>query len=151
MPSIRSILNVLQRDHPHLTFQASETFYWSPSEHTIYYAENSNDVAALLHETAHALLNHQSYERDVQLLGLESEAWEYARVTLAPKYNITLDNDTVEDDLDSYREWMHRRSTCPHCGALGAQTGEHEYLCPTCQHTWRVNEARLCALRRYSS
>lgn len=148
MPSIRSILSKLQNDYPQLLFRASDTFYWSPSKHVIYYAEDSNDAVTLLHETAHALLGHNNYERDIQLLGLESEAWEYARTTLAPTYNVALDSNAIEDDLDSYREWMHQRSACPNCSAIGAQTSERDYLCLACQNSWRVNEARTCALRR---
>jgi len=150
MPSIHSILKQLQRDYPHLTFRTGNDFYWSPHEQTIYYLDESSDIAALLHETAHALLGHQAYERDIQLLTLESDAWEFARTSLAPKYGLTLDGDTIENDLDSYREWMHKRSTCPNCGALGAQTAARKYLCPACQSVWRVNDARVCELRRYS-
>jgi DnaJ-class molecular chaperone len=51
--------------------------------------------------------------------------------------------------MNSYRDWLHARSTCPVCQATGMETKKSIYTCPACRHQWRVNEARICSLRRY--
>ena len=61
-----------------------------------------------------------------------------------------LNEEVIQEHLDTYRDWLHARSICPSCTANGYQISSHTYECPACLHTWRVNEARICALRRYS-
>lgn len=148
MPSTFSLLALLKQDNPTLVFKKGEQFQWSPDERTIYYA-NTTDHASLLHEVAHAALGHTRYRRDIELLKIERSAWDYVTATLVKKYNLVIDDKHIEDALDTYRNWLHDRSLCPNCGATGAQTAPRLYICPACTSEWRVNEARLCALRRY--
>ena len=105
----------------------------------------------LLHEIAHAKLGHKNYQYDVQLIEMERSAWEYAVDTLAPKYGLALsmDDDNVQDSLDSYRDWLHKRSLCPQCGAVGLQGTSSSYKCINCHSEWRVNQAKSCQLKRY--
>jgi hypothetical protein len=151
MPSTNSIINTLQTDFPQFHFKTASEFWWSAATKTIYIDQDAehNQVFAL-HELSHALLGHYGYKRDIELLKLERDAWDYAITTLAPRYGVTINEDTVQDNLDTYRHWLHARSTCPECEAIGLQTKEQSYSCIGCGHKWRVNEARLCALRRYS-
>lgn len=150
MPSNISLVETLRQDFPELTFHAGHAFEWDSSRRTIRYDSDDNDYEAhLLHELSHAVLNHNKYDKDIDLIGLERDAWQYARLTLAPLYHVTVDADTIQDDMDTYREWLHARSTCPNCEASGIQIKKHTYKCVACQATWRVNEARVCALRRY--
>jgi tRNA(Ile2) C34 agmatinyltransferase TiaS len=124
---------------------------WSPATNTITYNPDEEQAAALLlHEVGHALLQHNDYKRDVALVAMETDAWEEAR-KLAKTFAVSLDDEHVESHLDTYREWLHKRSTCPHCEATGLQVGAKLYRCLACTHEWRVNEARICALRRYST
>lgn len=152
MAKISSLVAKLRTDFPQITFAYADDFYWSPSDSTVYIPENStdNDQATLLHETAHALLDHRHFHRDIDLLKIEREAWEYVRTTLAPRYEIPLDEEVVEDMIDTYREWLHARSTCPVCSMTGVQTADATYHCVGCDHNWKVNEARRCGLKRYS-
>ncbi len=150
MPSIASLLSKLQADYPSLQFAASHEFRWSPDELTVFYDKDSDDVASLLHELAHALLQHQAYTRDIELIELEQSAWHYAVTTLASGYEVAIDEDIVQSSLDTYRDWLHARSTCPGCGATGVQTRKSTYACLACPTNWRVNDARICALRRYT-
>lgn len=115
----------------------------------IYYDEQSDDSATLLHELSHAVLNHTKYLKDIGLLELERDAWECARNTLAPKYDLIIPEDTIQDSLDTYRDWLHARSICPQCHATGLQIKQREYRCISCATVWQVNDARFCALRRY--
>lgn len=150
MRSMSSLIHKLKTAFPEIAFVEAEQFSWSPSNRTIFYApEQPHAPMQLLHELAHALLDHRGYTRDIELIAMETAAWEKAR-EYAQTYNVRLLEDAIQDHLDTYREWLHNRSTCPHCSANGYQTAERSYECPACTHTWRVNEARLCALRRYS-
>lgn len=151
MPSITSLLNQFNSDFPQFKFQPSSQARWQPEEMTIRYehANTANATATLLHELAHALLHHQTYDRDIELISMERDAWDYALGILAPRYEINIDEEHIESSLDSYREWLHNRSLCPECSASGVQSAQYMYKCLACQTTWRVNEAKLCALRRY--
>jgi hypothetical protein len=150
MPSITSLANSLQQKYPDFVFQADSEFRWSPQEKTIYYDQHSNDLAALLHELAHASLDHQEYTRDITLIEIERDAWQYATTNLGPTHGIIIEYDTVQESLDTYRDWLHARSTCPSCKATGVQTKKSQYKCILCSSQWRVNDARICALRRYT-
>lgn len=151
MPSMPSLIDTLRRDYPAIQFEEATEFAWSPSTATISYTSTlPHAPALLLHELAHAMLEHHAYRRDVELLTMEAAAWEHAK-TQAPSYKVTVSEDIIQDHLDTYREWLHARSRCPQCDANGYQTAPQQYQCPACTHRWKVNEARLCALRRYST
>lgn len=144
------LVDKLQQDFPQLSFSKGEAFSWSPDKQTVFYADQE-DNPQLLHELAHAILNHKSYSRDIELIEMERQAWELAVNELAPRYDIPLSmNDSiVQDSLDTYREWLHQRSVCVNCQAVGLEVKKHHYRCLICNTRWTVNEARRCALRRY--
>ena len=147
MQSMLSLVSNLQNTFRQFDFRVGDTFYWSPTEKTIFYTPKG-DPALLLHELGHALLGHQKYSRDIQLIELEREAWEYTRNHLSECFDITLNDSVIEDALDTYREWLHLRSTCPTCASTGLQIKEKTYSCPACFASWSVNEARICGLKR---
>jgi hypothetical protein len=136
-------LSRLSKKYPLIRFVKSDDFRWSPEKTTIYYADETSPL--LLHELGHALLNHQEYRRDIELLAMERDAWDTAR-TLD-----TISEEIIQNHLDTYREWLHARSTCPTCGANGHQVKKLTYHCIACETDWRVNEARLCGLKRYKT
>lgn len=148
MPSTKSILKKLTVDFPQFRFAKGDDFHWSPSDNTIFYADSPTGYSFLFHELSHALLGHSNYDKDIELITIERQAWDLA-VSIAKQYNLEIDQETVESNLDSYRDWMHTRSICPDCSTIGVETSKNIYLCPACNNQWRVNEARLCALRRY--
>lgn len=152
MAKISSLAAKLRKDFPDVSFEKSDDFYWSPSSKTVHIGSESGPDApvVLLHEVAHALLDHRHFNRDIDLLRIEREAWEYVRTTLAPRYDMAVRDELVEDMIDTYREWLHARSTCPHCAMTGVQTKDATYHCVGCDHDWKVNDARRCGLRRYS-
>jgi len=102
----------------------------------------------LLHELAHALLNHHNYKMDIELVSMERQAWDLA-IELSKKYKIIIPDDLMQDHLDTYRDWMHLRSKCINCQATGVQKSNKTYQCPVCSSLWQANEARFCSLRRY--
>lgn len=149
MRSISSLLHKLKTDYPDIHFMTGDTFSWLPETKTVFYVnEGPQTKALLLHEVSHGLLDHREYKRDVELLAMEAAAWEKAK-ELAKLYHFPVNENVAEDHLDTYRDWLHARSTCPNCTATGYQTGRDTYSCPACNADWRVNEARVCELRRY--
>lgn len=132
---------------PNATFKSGSNFQWSPQDQTIIYKADSLDTDAgewsLLHETAHALLGHTAYKTDFELLLLEADAWKKAK-EIAHDLNTSIDEDHIQDCLDTYRDWLHRRSTCPTCGTTGLQHTPSEYRCHNCRSSWEVTAARFC-------
>lgn len=86
----------------------------------------------LIHEVGHALCGHRSFRTDVERLKIEVQAWEKAR-ELAQKYDIEYDEDLVQGELDTYRDWLHQKSRCPKCGLTRFQTPDSQYHCPLCE------------------
>lgn len=152
MAKTSSLKNKLVADFPTVHFVESDDFYWSPSTKTVHYGTISSvqDELTLLHEAAHAVLDHRQFNRDIELLKIEREAWDYVSEVLAPQYGLTVDTAAIEDMIDTYREWLHARSQCPRCSLTGIQTDTSLYHCLGCAQDWRVNEARRCGLKRYS-
>ncbi len=150
MPSIASLVHKLARDYPEYTFSPGDHFRWASGSLEITYdPSNKHANEHTLHELAHALLKHTDYSRDIQLITIERDAWQCARDELGPQYEVAITDTVIQDSLDTYRDWLHARSTCPNCQATGMQYKKHHYHCVACQHTWRVNDARVCGLRRY--
>lgn len=151
---MHNLLATLQNDFPKLHFVPSKRFYWSPKQNTIHYVEKKNDIAAqwsLLHELSHAHLGHQLFKSDFELLLMEVEAWEKAR-SLGKKYGIAIDSGHIQDCLDTYRDWLYQRSTCPVCASCSLQTDHRTYRCHNCNTVWHVSSSRLCRpYRRLSS
>ena len=137
MLSSSQLAKQLAADYPQLHFAPGEQDWWDSHSQTVFY---HTTPAALLHELGHALLGHTSYRRDVELLAMEQAAWHKAR-QLAPHYHVTITTDTVEDHLDTYRDWLHAKSTCPRCHVNGAEVAPHTYLCLACGQRWRTNSA----------
>jgi hypothetical protein len=139
----------LKSSFPNISFQIAKDFFWSPSEKTVYYDEKSDEIELLFHETGHALLGHSNFDSDIKLISMERDAWEKAQ-SIARDFNIEISDELVQENLDSYRDWLHKRSTCPDCSAVGMQTDKALFHCPACNNSWKVNPAINCALRRYN-
>jgi hypothetical protein len=143
--SFNNLLAHLEQERPDITFKPGRSFSWSPKSMTITYRNDSSEASlwSLIHEFAHAELDHRTYATDFELLTLEVAAWEACKHR-AEKLGITIDSDHVEDCLDTYRDWLHRRSTCPTCGNTGLQKTDIEYHCHNCYTFWQVSAARFC-------
>ena len=70
---------------------------------------------------------------DVERLKMESEAWEKAR-ELASRYGVEVNEDLIQDELDTYRDWLHNKSKCRACGLTRYQTPDGVYHCPRCEN-----------------
>lgn len=134
----------IKRDHPGLLFRPGRSHCWSPKHGQISYAseEDIHSIEGLLHELGHARLAHEGYASDLELLQKEVEAWEEA-LCLAELYAVTIDEDHIQDCLDTYRDWVHKRSMCPRCRSTGLQEAERRYACINCSHSWQVSSSRF--------
>lgn len=145
------LVNTLQERFPDLKFSPGRQFCWSPETAEIIYkpaAKGQKAIWSLLHETGHALLRHQGYKGDFELLSLEINAWQRARV-LAADLGLTINEDHIEDCLDTYRDWLYKRSICPTCSTKSLQQGDFvHYRCFNCHTTWRVTASRFCRAYR---
>lgn len=146
----RSLLKQIIHDFPDYTLTQGDGFVWHSATRTIEYAPITclEDLWSLLHELAHAQLNHTNYSRDIGLIRCEAQAWQHAQDILAPRYSLIIDHDFVQDSLDTYRIWLDSRSRCPNCNQNGVQTTTNTYSCINCRCLWRVNDARGCRLQR---
>lgn len=140
------VLANLKTTYPHLSFVEGEQFSWSPKTRTVTYRLKRQKYPAewsLLHEVAHGLLEHHSYQTDFELLLLEVAAWEKAK-DLAREYDLVIDDDHVQDCIDTYRDWLYQRSACPDCGGTSLQYNAVTYKCFACETAWTVTASRFC-------
>jgi hypothetical protein len=147
MPELESLLERISTDYPDLSFIESAHFGWHAGRQHVSYQKAGKSTAhgmwALLHELGHALLKHTDYKHDIELVQLEVAAWERAR-KLAEFYGIKIKEDYIQDCLDTYRDWLHLRSTCPSCFGRSLQATQSHYRCFNCQTEWHVSRSRLC-------
>ncbi|HSX06007.1 MAG TPA: hypothetical protein VLF69_06075 [Candidatus Saccharimonadales bacterium] len=146
-PHLEGLLEQIAVDYPDLSFIESAHFGWHAGKKHVSYKKSAKNAEhamfALLHELGHAILGHINYKHDIELLQLEVAAWDKAR-ELAERYSIALEEDYVQDCLDTYRDWLHLRATCPACFSRSLQTSVSRYHCFNCQSEWQVSRSRLC-------
>ena len=102
----------------------------------------------ILHELAHALLGHEDFWLDIELLKMETEAWDLVKNALTAQYGFCFNSNLAEQKLDTYRDWIHKRSLCPNCKVNGFQQRDLSYKCPACGTVWQNNDSRFKSLRR---
>lgn len=146
-PSLDELLPKIAADYPDLEFIESAHFSWHAGKKHVSFNKTGKNAEhntwALLHELGHALLGHTDFTHDIELLQLEVAAWDKAR-GLAEHYGLEIDEDYLQDCLDTYRDWLHLRSTCPTCYARSLQASQRRYRCFNCQTEWTVTRSRLC-------
>ena len=143
----------IKSKYPKLKFKKSNSFYWSPATKEIFYDQDASGKLnewSLLHETGHALLDHKHYDADFVLIKLEVQAWQKAK-EVASSLGIDIDDDHIQDCLDTYRDWLYKRSVCPKCSNKSLQEGDfRHYRCFNCHMRWRVSNSRFCRTYRMS-
>lgn len=146
------LLEQIRADFTDLEFRRSNRFSWHAGSKHISYQDPKDIRAiwALLHEIGHAELEHADFSSDIELLQKEVAAWAKAH-EISRRYGIKIDQDYIEDNLDSYRDWLHIRATCPTCFERCLQSDKHTYRCHNCGTTWHVTRSRLCRPYRRKS
>lgn len=144
-----TLLKQLKSAYPTLSFKPGVAFSWSAKDNSIIYRQDTADIDgimacwSLLHEAGHALLGHKDYQSDFELLLLEVAAWERAN-DLAKNFGYHIDPDHIQDCLDTYRDWLYQRSTCPTCLSCSLQRDSKTYVCFNCGTVWHVSPSRHC-------
>lgn len=141
----KQFIDRLKTDYPTYGFNEGDHDHWSPGHNTITYGLDK-DVRdfqhCVLHELAHAELGHKNYSSDVELLKLESSAWDLAS-KIGRNYGISIPEEHIQHCLDTYRDWLHRRSACPDCGLRTLQVDPTNYECYNCHKKWAVSTDRF--------
>ncbi len=137
-----AFLNSLISSYPSFSFRPGKTFKFRPKK-TIYYIPpetfNASPLKSpletfpllLCHELAHALLGHFSYRTDLERLKIEVSAWEETK-SLCKKFKIPFSEELATLELDTYRNWLDKKSRCKTCGTTRFETPDGKYLCPRC-------------------
>ena len=126
------LIDRLQVAYPDLKFKKGRKFAFRPPRTIIVGPEEPSSGLLLLHEVGHALSGHRDFATDVGRLKMEVESWEKAR-GLATLYGVEWDEEVMETELDTYRDWLHQKSRCPICGLTRFQTPDGQYHCPRCE------------------
>ena len=127
------LLKKIKNDYPELKFLSGKKFSFRPPRTIMVGPEEDNSSLLLLHEVGHALCRHHDFSTDAERIKMERQAWEKAR-EIAPRYGVEFDDEVVECELDSYRDWLDTKSRCPSCKLTRYQTPDGTYHCPFCEN-----------------
>src|ERR1700694_1828070 len=76
------LLTQSSKNYPYLRFTPDINFYWSPQDKSVHFnpqkLSSIKGKYSLIHEVAHGLLGHISYNTDYELLSYEVAAWDKA-------------------------------------------------------------------------
>lgn len=128
---MKNEIALLRVDFPEFKFRKAEKSRWNAADRVIYYTD---DTRELMHELGHAVLGHKFIGSDVGLLRQERAAWTKAH-ELALVYGVKLDEEYVEESMDTYRKWLHKRSLCAVC-KYSALEDSGTYRCFMCGNMW---------------
>ena len=123
----------VKSDYPEYKFISGKRFSFRPPKTIVIGPEEPNDSLLLLHELGHALSNHRDFNTSVRRVKMEREAWEKAR-ELCSLYEVEYNDELIEEELDTYRDWLHKKTCCPKCGLTMFQTPDGVYHCPRCEN-----------------
>lgn len=145
------MLKTIIKDFADINFEAGDRFMWAPKNNLVVFEpariSSPDGIWTLLHELGHARLGHQQYDNDLHLLIMEVEAWREAK-QIAKKYGIEISEDHIDACLESYRDWLHRRSKCIDCQTHALQQDQTTYSCHNCRSVWNVPASKHCQIRR---
>lgn len=133
LPMKVKFLEQLKTDYPWLRFREGSKFAFRPPKTIVLGPPEPFSELLTLHEVSHAALKHKDFRMDVERLKMEVAAWEKAK-ELAKHYGVDVDEDVIQGELDTYRDWLHKKSRCPGCGLTRFQTTDGEYHCPRCEN-----------------
>ena len=127
----QELVGRLKRDFPKVRFVTGRRFEFRPPRTVVIGPDEVHAEMLLLHELGHALTERYTFETEVERIRIEAEAWEKAR-QLATQYGVLFDEETAQDELDTYRDWLHQKSRCPKCGLTRFQVAGGGFYCPRC-------------------
>ena len=128
-----TFLAAVKNKFPDFRFKTGRKFMFRPPRTIFIGPEEEGDEILLLHELGHAILGHRDFNMNVQRLKMEMEAWEKAR-ELAEEFGVPIEEDKIETELDTYRNYVDKKSRCPKCGLARYETPDGQYHCPRCEN-----------------
>lgn len=131
-----AFLDTIKTAYPEFTFRPGRKFLFRPKKTICYLEADDNFRLLLLHELAHALLGHFSYDKSLERLQIERDAWEKTR-ELCEKHSVPFDESIAETELDTYRDWVHQKTLCKTCGLTCLEVSPESLYCPFCQKTYK--------------
>ena len=120
------------QDYGQFRFRIGKKFAFRPPKTIVLGPPEPFSELLALHEVSHAICKHREFRTDVERLKMEVQAWEKAR-ELASFYGIELNEELIQQELDTYRDWLHQKSRCPKCGLTRFETSDRVYYCPGCE------------------
>lgn len=128
-----TFLAKIKTDFPSLNFVSGKKFAFKPPRTVVFSSldESEDSVLLLLHEIGHYLTGRYDFKTEIERLKIEVLAWEKAR-ELCAKYNVEINEGLIQNELDTYRDWLHQKSRCPSCGLTRFQTSDGKFHCPRC-------------------
>ena len=128
-----TFLAAVRSRFPEYRFIGGRKFMFRPPRTIVIGPEEEGDELLLLHEVGHALSGHRDFKMNVQRLKMEMEAWEKA-LGLAKEFSVEFSEEAVERELDTYRDYVDKKSRCPRCGLARYETPDGQYHCPRCEN-----------------
>lgn len=120
-------------DFPNYRFVLGAKFSFRPPRTIVIGPLEPFSRLLVLHELGHAVCKHKGFRMDITRLKMENQAWEEAR-KFAIRYGIEVNETIIQNELDTYRDWLHQKSRCPICGLTRFQTPDSQYHCPRCEN-----------------
>ena len=132
--NLESLLKLLSKDYPNFRFVKGSRFSFRPPKTIVIGPDEGEHTSMLLfHELGHALSKKYSYKLGAERLKIEATAWQKGKKAYQKYPNLpSWDDDFVEDNLDTYRNWLHKKSTCKKCGLTMYQSPDKSWSCPYC-------------------
>lgn len=130
---MNDLIEKIQVDYPEVVFKRGDRFSFRPPKTIFIGPAEKHDTLLLLHELGHYASSHRDFDTDAKRIKMEREAWEKAR-EFASLYGIAFDEEVVEAEMDSYRNWLDTKSRCPVCGLSCYQSRDGKYHCPRCEN-----------------
>ena len=133
-----SFLSLVKSSYPDFSFRPGKKFLFRPKRSIFYQtslAPGENFRLLLLHELSHALLGHFSYDTALSRLKIERDAWAKTRL-LCKEFSVPFDASFAEDNLDTYRNWVHKKTLCPTCQHTCLELDGERLFCPFCEKTF---------------
>ncbi len=127
------LLDRVKADFPEVTWRGGKKYLFRPPKTIVLGPAEPHDDLLLLHELGHYLCKHRDYATIPRRVKMEREAWDKAR-ELCERYGVEYDEEVAEDELDTYRDWLDKKSRCPRCGLTRFQTPDGDFHCPRCEN-----------------
>ena len=131
-----AFLEAIKESYPEFTFRPGRKFLFRPPKSIYYLESDENFRFLLLHELSHALLGHFSFSRSLERLQIERDAWAKTR-ELCSLHSITFNEELAEIELNTYRDWVHQKTLCKHCGLSCLEVSSESLYCPFCQNEYK--------------